>query len=169
MKKLICLVTLLLFIHILAFGQEGFDNTYDKFKDTTTVTSPTMQLFGTLTNGLQLKLIGVYEGQKPTQPKETGIMLFSVADERQFRDDTELIFLINDERLKLGKMQIAMRDYKSGRYMEGLYLAVTLETIKRLADGKTVEAKVGSKEFRITAGQQDILKAFIRRFDNPKI
>jgi hypothetical protein len=69
----------------------------------------------------------------------------------------------------MGKMQKAFMDYKSGRVLEGLYIAMPLEMMKRLAGGMTVEGKVGPKEFKLLLAHQDIFRAFIKQFDAPKL
>ena len=169
MHEVIALVLLLCFAvnGPIIRGQgavEALEIKYNKDTNITSVTTRTQLLSGTPLNGLHLRIVGMYEGEKLNEIKSTGLLIFSVADKPIFEDDRNLTLIIDGKELKLGQMELGFHEYDTVRHMEGLYVRVSLETLAKLANAHKIEGKVGAKSFALTQAHQQAIKAFVGYF-----
>lgn len=158
-----------LLVAMSAHGQEkpgdSYTVSYDRFKDVTIVTLKSVQLSGTLTRGLSMRVGCTHEGKAPAPATDCSIAVFSAASELQYRNEPEMIFLVNDERVRVGKMISARREYESGMFLETLFVPASLSLIKKISTAMSVEGQVGSVEFKLTLAQQSTLKEFVKYFE----
>lgn len=164
MRRCVSAIALIFIAVSAAQAQYPLEISYDKFKDKTTVQTKGLQVTGTQLRGVQLKLIGLHDGNTMKAPGEIAILFLSAAEEQRFSNDKELIFMLDDTRLKLGDMSLAKRDYSSGTYMEALLLPIPLESIRKISNAIHIEGKVGSVEFKLTAEQKAAIGMFVDYF-----
>jgi len=168
-RKVIAPVLLLCFAVTapIIWGQgtrEALEIKYNKDTNITSVTTRTQLLSGAPLDGLHLRVVGMYEGEKLIEIKSTGLLIFSVAGKPVFEDDRNLTLIIDGKELGLGRMELGFHEYDAVRHMEGLYVRVDLETLASLANAHKVEGKVGAKSFTLTQAHQQAIKAFIGYF-----
>ena len=127
---------------------------YDKFKDQTTVrVGPYFMTGGmeyAMTNS-QFEMIAAFSvpGQKLVKPVGSVTLAFeSKSKEWKFLNERNLYALVNGERLNLGEA-VRDSDVRRGGVSEFLSVSVPYETFIKIANGKTVEMKLGEKEFKL--------------------
>ena len=147
-------------------AQESLEIKHDESGGTTTVTTKTQQLAGEPLNGVHLKLVGTYESEAPTKITRIGVLIFSVGDKAGFEKNAELILRVNRAELRLGQMRREFVEDDSIRYMEGLYIDVSLEKLRMLASSSRVEGTVGTKRFVLRPIHQKAIKSFVEYFES---
>lgn len=143
------------------------ESNYDKFKDETTVATGTMLeeypvevLFTPMKEFILLVVGYTHKGQQLTSPPSTVKIAFqSQARDFRFGEQTELLSIIDGERVAFGKMSYSQRNLGAG-HVEILKIDVPLKTFLKLAHAKTVELKLGNKELRLGAQNFTALSAF---------
>jgi hypothetical protein len=163
-KRIVLPAATLIVLVTAAQAQQNLQIGYNKLTDQTTVRTQKQLLTGVTLDGLHLVIVGMHGGKEFNTATNLGILIFSVADEPQFKGDRGLSFAINRELLRLGQMVIGFEEDDSIRYMEALYLGVSQEVLRKLADGKKVRGKVGSKEFELKKVHQEAIKTFLQYF-----
>lgn len=142
---------------------------YDRFKDRTYYATSPMPI--SPDGGVVLKAAFSSEGAAPKVPKD--MVLFLDTDEsvqRAFRSgNREMIFLVDGERLRLGKMEwldsayLPGTRYTSGRVVESLGIVVPWESFRRISAGQSVEFQAGSVEAKLSPVQLEALQKLVAK------
>lgn len=146
---------------------------YDKFTDVTSVMymgSILNSTFSYMASGTMIQ-IGVIYDSKPINGKtENQFTLYFRATGKNwaFLKDTSLYALADEKRFELGE---GNRDSDIGRSISGmqtkelLTFPMTTELLSNLANAKSLEIKIGGKEFKV---KDDDKEAFLNILKLPK-
>jgi hypothetical protein len=150
-----------------AEAQQTLEFKHNESEHTTTVTTPTQQLAGKPLDGLLMKVVSVYEDQRPTKIKSIGLLSSSVADKARFETHRELVLVVDGKRVELGEKRLALVEDDSVRYMEGLYVT-NLDMLVRLENASNVGGTIGGRRFVIREEHREAIKEFVRFFRSAK-
>lgn len=145
---------------------ETIEDKYDRFKDSTTV-SVTMQLMGVKTNGLAMLLSDSYAGQGANRKPPTGNVLLSfvsAGDESHYKLFHSLIFLADDERIRMGD-GVFIDLPLSYRVVESVTFGLPRDTLRKLASAKKIEFQLGPTEFTFSDSQLEAIRDFESRLN----
>jgi hypothetical protein len=144
-------------------NSKRFTVNYDKFKDQTLVTA--VFATGNSRGGLLRGAIS-FKGEIPTD-KPDYFFLFEL-DSSSWRylseESHKLYAIIDGERMELGKGEYDGKTVTLGVIMrtagvnERLAFLLSAETFSKLANGKSVELKIGSMEFRLKDEHQEAFR-----------
>lgn len=165
MKRLLVILTLA----IPALAQDdgrAMRVEYDRFKDRTNVDSRFMQLTGARIRGLACQVFSYYPGQTRQKPAAVLLWFHHAWSEPKLRDSRELILIIDGERESFGQLKMVNIKYlRGGTYLESIGLETDMGLIRRLAHASTVEGRLGSIEFRLTAEHRAAMRELIDYYE----
>ncbi len=127
---------------------------YDKFKNETTITAGPFSLTGTMEYMMTDTMIFLYsgfrfEGENITTPVDAFYLGFSYSGrEWQFLKNTDVYALVDGERMHLGEAD-RDSDVHLGGVEEMLAIKLDQATFSKIAKAKSVELKVGEREFKL--------------------
>ena len=135
-----------------AFKKNKCEISYDKFKDITKVVSGMSPLTRT-----SIKASFNFKGQTLGEPVESYFVFFSTIS---LMRDNSLIFIVNNERVNIGKATLSNERFK---YMgiADLYMHVyefTPEQLEKFASLDKVEFQIGNLEFSTKKDTSEKLK-----------
>lgn len=130
---------------------------YDRFRDETTVgISVTLEKyqvdipFGHMQEFLMMLAGFTHSGKQISkQPTTIRLAFQSQARTWRFGEGAQFYAIVDGERIAFGPMDYSRKDLGAGR-VEILRLDVPTRTFLKLARGKTVEMRVGTKEMKLS-------------------
>lgn len=155
MKLLFLMATCLCLITIEVKGQTK--TTYDKFEDRTLTHTPSRAISTEMGYAHELSVVGYFyfRGKGAGRPIEAmGLMFISRAREWKFLKDEEMIAIVDGRRLPIGKPTTKDTDiptttssYEEQRVEETLEFRLSYSVLRKLADAKRVEVRLGHIDF----------------------
>lgn len=147
---------------------------YDKFEDETIVTvslsvkdesfklSDLTSKSSTELYGIDLTALFWFEGQELQKDVDEFVLRFTAVSRKwRWSDEKDLIAIIDGERVKLGNGKRVSKVRKGGSVYESLSWTVPKATFEKIANGKSVEVRVGSDEIKFNSKQLQRLKGFL--------
>jgi len=142
---------------------------YDRFKDETTVKLKPQRIFDSKSprQVLEMSAKATFKGEKPTQWNEMVEMVFtSSAEKSPYYDSAELSFIIDGERVKGAPADVGRSYNPEAPLAQDLKVAkditafISLDALRKVASGKTVEMKLGSTELTLDTATLNNLRKF---------
>jgi hypothetical protein len=142
----------------LFFSDEiKIEASYDKFEDKTTVTLMPLSVKSGFLDEFGLYAGFTYPGQQLSEPKTItlGFAYSVLADSPnpQFKEKHDLILLINGERLLLGTTiydSATSPTLLGSAQLETMKLHLSPQLFSRIVTAKSVEARLGTIDFKLT-------------------
>ena len=133
-------------------GKDEFtvSDRYDRFRGATVVTTSKMLLRG---GKRALRIFADYSfpGKTPKKPETITLYLYASAGAAVFYEDAlNLIFLIDEEPLPLGKMKIVDEEKTSTAVKQTVSVAVPYAAFAKIAGSKKAEFQIGRLEYKLT-------------------
>ena len=148
-----------------------FDTGYDKFEKRTTVkidpeaSDPTMDVG----HGIVLKAFFRFKGEALREPVAHATLKFSTdARDWRFVPRRDLIVWIDGERIsfanrgRVGEVAEPPDRIRPGRT---LYFGISRDVLAKIAYGRVVEMKLGSRSFKLAPGQLEVLRDLLERMN----
>jgi hypothetical protein len=136
---------------------------YDRFRDITTVSitlpvhhailPPKMRASGALRNYLADVDISVaysFGGERPIKPVSYSLILQSSAKGPLFGREPSLIFLADDQRLRMGSMQERVVYHEQGIVDEFVAAEIPSDSFAMVANSNVVEVQIGNIDFSLS-------------------
>ncbi|HEX8128933.1 MAG TPA: hypothetical protein VF527_07520 [Pyrinomonadaceae bacterium] len=151
--------------------QVRFTATYDKSENRTTVqidprgAKPTMDVG----NDIVLTAFFRYVGEELREPVETAVLRFS-SDSRNWRfiPNRDLVILVDGERITFlngGRLGRLAEPPDRVRIDNMLYFGISRDKLAKIAGGRVVEVKLGSKSFKLSSAQLGVLQDLLGRMN----
>ena len=150
------------------FASKEIQVDYDRFKDVTTLqTFPPIEIDTGFLTDLELTAFFKCSGQRILRPERLGLG-FSSSSQNGFRygQSSELIFIADGHRISLGTVLYSgSRDPVLTTIVnEVMAVEISVADFERLAKASTVEARLGSTEFRLTIDQRILFKMLCDKY-----
>lgn len=153
-------------IFCLAFGlmvNAQVEKKYDRFKDETSVSVvlgriPMDANFNSLVWTLDTKFSGQVV---PADPVLTMYILISSKEWRFLRADLTMRGIIDGERMTIADFKRNYSETVRGAVMEGAGAIVSIDTLRRMAAAKKIEAQFMGGEMQATQWEQKQIQAFL--------
>jgi hypothetical protein len=141
---------------------------YDKFKDLTSVLLTAMPIEEKELNFIALSVHTICYGEGTKKPITSGLSIVISCDEESCKEigSQELILLVNDERLRMGKMETGRKEKYGNRIAQQLNLETGWLTLRRIARAQSVRGQIGNREFTLTASNLEWLRKFDSKIEN---
>jgi hypothetical protein len=177
MKKLLILICVCLMCVAAVMGQDkradstgqSVERKYDRFKDETIVKLKPQRILDSKSprQVLEMSAEVTFKGEQSSQQSdEVNIIFTSSAIEKLYRDPAELNFIIDGERVK-GEPAIAGRPFlldvplaSDLKTAQTIRSSINLATLRKIANGKTVEMKLESTELTLDVTTLNNLRKF---------
>lgn len=146
--------------------------TYDRFTDETNVWIPFDDLDVSTHHDLSIMAFVTYHGKGSTRPENVGLGFMSTPHEIESPEIRELRVLADGERISLGRPSARSTKigYKySGTITEFLEYKATPQILKKIANARKVEMRLGSLEFALPLGFLRSMQELVSGIPNPKI
>ncbi|MDX6611629.1 MAG: hypothetical protein QOD75_815 [Blastocatellia bacterium] len=158
-------------------GPLTINEKYDRFRDSTTISTSTMVLRNVPDENYSLGIAVSfsYQGSKPMRP-ESITLRFHLNSLRQMflnEEDREVTLLIDGKRLKAGILRLDSEDtastnapspnLKNTVYKTTWSLAIPAEAAEEIIKAEKVEMQIGNIEASLTRQQQDALNQLMSR------
>jgi hypothetical protein len=151
-----------------AQGNENVERKEDRFTGETTVSLKPQTVTAALEQRLKVALRykikpGGRGHAESFIPETVDVVFTSEAPGRVYPGETELVFLIDGERVR--RVPAAVNDDRSRLAAEGVitqtvFTGMTVETLRRIVRAKTVEMKLGDTEVKLNSELLDAIRAF---------
>lgn len=144
---------------------------YNELENVTHANLKPILLSGTDPNKLELSAFAFFRGKSPTEePHFFGLGISSESKKEWFATNRELVFIMDGERLSLGKMIRARRScektlpsgYGCVYWDEKLDIFIPYQVFARIVKAKKVGGEIGVRKFALKDSDLEIL----RNFDN---
>lgn len=138
---------------------------YDRFKDSTLVSTAPMWLYWKHPEGLRFSAMSSYDGRTPTAPKNLlwVFIYMSPVDNERFKLNHGLIVLADGERFKLEK-STWKKSHNLGLIFEEVPTLISFEDCLRISKAKKVEMQFGDLEFELKPEHLKSLRDFTAHF-----
>ena len=92
-----------------------------------------------------------------------GLVFFSNSFEWKYAKTSQLYAIVDNQRIEIGSPTTNERDVEGDRAKENLSFSVPYKTMRRIADGKHVEMRLGLTEFQLSEPSLSDLKALLAK------
>lgn len=138
---------------------------YDKFEDRTSAELMPLTVWGAYYDRLLMGAIAMKPGnvQDRRQPDQAALFFISLTKERSPLGEASLIALVDGERLRLGTAKILLKKNPIGSVIkEEMLVRISWEDLRKIANAKSVEMKLGHTEFSLKTKHYEGLKGVVR-------
>lgn len=164
MKTLIPLLALLLLVPISTRSQERIIREYDRFEDRTRYwTAPSF-----VRSGLEIRGYFSFKGKGAGHEVNGFSLIFtSTSTDWRYLKDSRLYCLIDGHPVELGSARARDGDVKVGyssvEVQEKLVFPLRYQTLRRIAEAKRVDMRLGNTEFHLDQYFRESLKELLNK------
>jgi hypothetical protein len=150
--------------------EDRVDIEYDKFQRVTSVIAmPPLYIDEgdhiTTWRKTNITMSALLDGEKIYTPKVVTLGVYAdcpVKEGWQYLNARQLIFIADNENIDCGRGDYSPR--LSGDLVEEIRYVVPIEAAKKIATAKTLEGRIGGREFTLTHAQRRLFRLFIATF-----
>jgi hypothetical protein len=161
----------LIFTTAVSLQGQVVNKQYDKFEDRTRYWTSPVKVRDGYEHELRVSGYFYYRGRGAGKPIESiGLVFFSKSPQWKYLKDATLTVIVDGDRLPLGQpvrrdsdIPNATSQYDDARLSESLTFKIRYSTFRRIADGKSVEMRLGSTEFQLAADILDALRSLLTK------
>lgn len=149
-------------------GQAQVEKSYDRFKDTTTITLKPQRVLQIASprEELDISAEAIRKGQTSEAPEEVHLIFNSVGEKWHYYDKADVIFIVDGKRMEAGTAYVLEGIPGPPLVKETLKLALPLKTFLQIANGKDVALNLGPTQLRLAEKDLLALRAFASYLTN---
>lgn len=149
-------------ISAITISAQTVEKKYDRFKDETTLTAVIFQKAMDADSGsVKWMLETKFAGEKATAEPKLLDMTLDITSKNGRLIDPTVRAIVDGERVTLGQLKKSSTTYV-GTVIEVAWLAVPIETVRKMANAKSVEMRAGDIEIDLSADGFAKVKALLR-------
>lgn len=135
-------------------------------KNTTTVVLGFSDVGGESPCGLYFSVSGFHQGKTAAPANKINLVMMRITPEEKIKSAPlrDLTFTFDNETMSLGLMETASQQSIMDLRLETLQIAVPFDSFLKIANAKSVEAKLGLAKFTLTETNLNNLRQFVTRF-----